>query len=150
MKPWTQPTLFGLLASALLLGVYFTILTLVSGFEFAWSQWQTYWYFISSLAAGFGVQVGLYAHLRYMVHAMNMRTGAGAVAMTGTTSTLSMISCCAHYMVNVVPVLGITGALTLVAQYQIEIFWVGLAFNLSGILFISNKIIKFKKEHEQQ
>lgn len=67
------------------------------------------------------------------------------VAVTGTTSTLAMISCCAHYLANIVPILGIAGALSVVAAYQVQIFWIGLAFNIFGIVFISNKIIKFKK-----
>ena len=67
------------------------------------------------------------------------------VGVSATTSTAAMISCCAHYLVNIVPILGITGLATFVAQYQINIFWVGLVFNLFGILFISNKIRKFRK-----
>ena len=65
------------------------------------------------------------------------------VAVTGATSSLAMISCCAHYLANIIPILGIAGTLSVIAQYQIEIFWIGLIFNIFGILFISNKIIKF-------
>ena len=137
-----------MLASGLLLGVYFTVLTLVSGWDFAQKQFSDFWYFIVSLAIGFGIQIGLYSHLKYLVKMSNMVIKDKTVVVTGTTSTLSMISCCAHYLANVVPILGIAGALTVIAQYQIKIFWVGLAFNLFGILFINNKIIKFKKSHE--
>ena len=71
------------------------------------------------------------------------------VAASGTTSTAAMISCCAHYLVNILPVLGVTGFITLVAQYQIQLFWLGLAFNLAGILYIAPKVIKASKEHQQ-
>ncbi len=137
---YAKAILYGTLASAILLGVYFAVLTLVSGWSFAQDQFGTYWYFITSLAIGFGVQIGLYQHLRALVHG-----GLGmskVVGVSGTTSTASMISCCAHYLVNVVPILGVTGLATFVAQYQVKIFWIGLAFNIFGILFISNKIIK--------
>ena len=132
-----------MLASAILLGVYFVVLTLVSGWSFAQSQFSAYWYFIISLVVGFGIQIALYQYLKGRVHSGQ---GMGkVVGVSGTTSTAAMISCCAHYLVNLVPILGITGLATFVAQYQIKIFWIGLAFNVFGVVFISNKIIKFKK-----
>jgi len=69
--------------------------------------------------------------------------GRKTVAATGTTSALAMISCCAHYLANIVPILGIAGVLSIVAQYQIKIFWIGLFSNILGIVFITDKIIKF-------
>lgn len=138
-----KPILYGTLASAILLGVYFAVLTLVSGWSYALGQFAIYWYFIISLVVGFGIQIALYQYLKGLVHSGQ---GMGKiVGVSGTTSTAAMISCCAHYLVNLVPVLGVTGLATFVAQYQIKIFWVGLAFNIFGIAFISNKIIKFKK-----
>ena len=139
----TKSILYGMLASAILLGVYFVVLTLVSGWSFAQSQFSAYWYFIISLVVGFGIQIALYQYLKGRVHSGQ---GMGkVVGVSGTTSTAAMISCCAHYLVNLVPILGITGLATFVSQYQIKIFWIGLAFNVFGIAFISNKIIKFKK-----
>ena len=141
-----KSVLYGTLASAILLGFYFTILTLISGWGFAQSQFATYWYFIISLVVGFGIQITLYQYIKGLVHE---GLGIGkVVGVSGTTSTAAMISCCAHYLVNLVPILGVTGLATFVAQYQIKIFWVGLLFNVFGILFIGNKIIKFKKHHE--
>ena len=136
------------IATITLLFVYFILVGLISGIKFALSQFETYWYFLVSLAIGFGIQMGLYLYLRQLVKNSNMKMGGKTVAITGTTSTLAMISCCAHYLANIVPILGIAGALTIVAQYQIEIFWVGLVFNLFGIGFIITKIDKFKKHHE--
>ncbi len=135
--------LYGILASAILLGVYFAVLTLVSGWNFAQNQFGAYGYFITSLAVGFGVQIGLYQYLKVLIH--GGRGMGKIIGVSGTTSTASMISCCAHYLVNLVPVLGVTGLATFIAQYQIKIFWVGLAFNLFGIAFIGNKVIKVKK-----
>lgn len=135
---------YGILASIILLGIYFVILTLVSSWNFAQSQFVSYWYFIVSLAVGFGIQIALYQYIKNLVHSGN---GMGKiVGVSGTTSTAAMISCCAHYLVNLVPILGITGLATFVARYQIKIFWVGLAFNIFGIIFISNKIVKLKKQ----
>ena len=143
MPKYFKSILYGTLASAILLGVYFAVLTLVSGWSFAQSQFADFWYFIISLVVGFGIQIGLYQYIKTLVH--NGQGMGKVVGVSGTTSTAAMISCCAHYLVNLVPILGITGLATFVAQYQIKIFWVGLAFNIFGIAYISNKIIKFKK-----
>lgn len=140
------PVFYGTLASVILLGVYFAILTLVSGWDFAQIQFATYWYFIVSLAVGFGVQIALYQYIKSLVY--EGRGMGKIVGVSGTTSTAAMVSCCAHYLVNLVPILGVTGLATFIAQYQIKIFWVGLAFNIFGIVFISKKIIQFRKGHE--
>lgn len=141
-----KPILYGAAASAMLLGIYFVVLTLVSGWNFAQSQFADFWYYIVSLAAGFGIQIALYRYLRGLIHGSQ---GAGKIiAVSGTTSAASMISCCAHYLVNLLPILGVTGLVTFVAQYQVELFWVGLAFNVFGIVFLGRKITEFKKIHE--
>ena len=135
--------LYGILASALLLGVYFVVLTLVSGWNFAQDQFFAFWYFIVSLALGFGIQIGLYAYLRNLIK--GMRGGGKVLGVTGATSTAAMISCCTHYLANLLPILGTVGIVTFVAQYQIQLFWVGLLFNLGGIFFIANRVVKFKQ-----
>jgi len=53
----------GLLATSILLAVYFLILTLVSDWSFAWQQFQEYWPFIVTLAFGFGIQISAYSYL---------------------------------------------------------------------------------------
>ena len=132
---------YGILASGLLFGIYFAILTLVSGWNFAQNQFSAFWYFIVSLAVGFGIQIGLYSYLRYLIK--DSRGESGVLGVTGTTSTAAMISCCTHYLANLLPILGTIGIVTFVAQYQVELFWVGLLFNLGGIYYITNKVIKF-------
>ena len=141
----TKPILYGILASSILLGVYFAVLTFVSGWDFAQDQFSQFWYFIVSLAAGFGVQIGLYAYLRGLIRGMH---GEGKIlGVTGTTSTAAMISCCAHYLVNLIPILGVTGMVTFAAQYQTELFWVGIVLNLGGIIYMANRILQFKHQH---
>ena len=141
-----KPALYGIIASTILLGVYFAVLTLVSGWNFAQSQFADFWYFIISLVVGFGIQIALYQYIKGLVHSGQ---GMGkVVGVSGTTSTAAMISCCAHYLVNLVPILGVTGLVTFVAQYQVELFWVGLASNVLGIGYMVTRITKFKKSHE--
>lgn len=135
----------GILALAVLFGVYFGLLTLVSGWEFTLEQFGLYWPYIVALAVGFGVQVGLFVYLRRLL------SGSGAhgkvVAVSGTASAAAMVSCCTHYLVNILPIIGAAGLVTLVAQYQVELFWVGLAFNAAGIAYIGSKVNAAAKEH---
>jgi len=142
-----RPIQFGSGAFVLLLVVYFAVVGLVSGMDFALEQFEQFWYFIVLLAIGFGIQVGLYVYLRNLVG----QHGASGkvVAVSGTTSTAAMVSCCAHYLVNILPVLGITGFLTIVAEYQVELFWLGLVFNAMGILYIARQVIRAKREHQK-
>ena len=137
-------SVFGALAFAAMLGVYFGALTLVSGWDFTAAQFAEFWYYILPLAAGFGVQVAFFVRLRDLVSAVQ---GTGMVAASGTTSTAAMISCCAHYLTHAAPVLGATGIVAFAAQFQIELFWVGLLFNAAGIAYIGRKLLKARKDH---
>lgn len=138
-----KPILYGIFASVLLLGLYFAILSLVSGWGFAKSQFADFWPFIVSLSLGFGIQIGLYSYLKGLIRDLH---GEGKVlGVTGATSTVAMISCCTHYLANLLPVLGTVGIVTFVSRYQIELFWVGLLFNIGGIFYIARKIVKIKR-----
>jgi Cu+-exporting ATPase len=138
---------YGAIAFGALLAVYFGALTAISGWKFTAEQFADYWYYILPLAAGFGLQLALYMRLREVLHGAG--AGRGMLAASGTTSTAAMVSCCAHYLMNVAPVLGATGLVTFAAQYQVEFFWVGIAFNAAGIAFIGSRLWKATKEHAQ-
>lgn len=142
-----KPLLNGLLGAGLLLVVYFAVVGLVSGMNFALEQFARFWYFIVPLAAGFGIQLGLYTFLRNLVG----RQGASGkvVAVAGSTSMAAMVSCCAHYLVNILPILGVTGLLVVVAEYQVELFWVGLAFNAAGVIYILSRVVNAVREHQK-
>jgi len=135
----------GLLALAALLGVYFGLLRLVSGWAFTLEQFALFWPYIVALAAGFGVQVALFAYLRRLVS--GAQAHGKVVAVSGTASTAAMISCCTHYLANLLPIVGAAGLVTLATQYQVELFWVGLAFNAAGIAYIGTKVAAAVKEH---
>lgn len=133
----------GFLASLILLLVYFLVLTFVSGWSFALAQFSRYWYFIVSLSLGFGTQIALFTYLKNAVKDMG---GSGKVAaVSGVTSTVAMISCCSHYLINLLPIIGITGFVTIVSQYQVQLFYVGLAFNFLGIVYMLKRLNNFLK-----
>ena len=133
----------GSIATIILLAVYVAIVSFVSGWDFMLDQFYQFWYFVITLAIGFGIQIGLYSYLKNAIHHQN--TSGKVLAVSGTTSTAAMISCCAHYLVNLLPILGIVGVVTVISQYQVQLFWVGIAFNLVGILYMGSRVIKFSK-----
>ena len=138
-----ESVLKGLLGSSALLIFYFTVVTSISGWQFAQDQFSKFWYFILSLALGFGIQISLYTYLKNSIHSKNK--SARVLVASGMTSGATMISCCAHYLANILPILGITGFITIITQYQVQLFWVGLLANLAGILYMSNRIARFTK-----
>jgi Cu+-exporting ATPase len=137
----------GALAFALLLAVYFGALTLLSGWDYALDQFRQFGKYVVPLAAGFGLQVSLFVRLRELL--TRSVAASTVVATSGTTSTAAMVSCCAHYLVNIAPVLGATGLVSLAAEFQVEFFWAGLAFNAAGIAYIGNRLWKATVEHSR-
>jgi Cu+-exporting ATPase len=131
----------GISAIVALLAVYFGLITLLSGWEFTLDQFREFWPYLVTLAVGFGIQVGLYLHLRRAVHGTQ---GSGKVlAVSGTTSGTAMVSCCAHYLVNLLPALGATGFVAIIGQYQVEFFWLGLAANAAGIAYVGRRVFQY-------
>lgn len=130
--------LFGLFGILGILGFYFLVLSLVSGWDYTLVQFNIFKYYILSLAVGFGIQIGLYVYLREEIKETSKKT----VIATGTTSTMAMISCCSHYLVNILPIIGIAGLVTIVSQYQTQLFWIGILANLLGIFYMVRKILK--------
>jgi Cu+-exporting ATPase len=137
--------LAGLGAALALLAVYFGLLTLVSGWSFMLEQFAAFWPYVVALATGFGIQIALYGHLRRVVRGSPAH--GKVVAASGAASTAAMVSCCTHYLANLLPIVGAAGLVTLAAQYQVELFWVGLAFNAAGIAYIGTKVSTAAKEH---
>jgi P-type Cu+ transporter len=135
----------GLGASLALLAVYFGLLTLVSGWPFSLEQFAVFWPYIVALATGFGFQVALYMKLRRIVGASHSH--GRVVAVSGTASTTAMVSCCTHYLANLLPIVGAAGLVTLATQYQVELFWIGLAFNAIGIAYIGRNVYAAALDH---
>lgn len=140
---WTSLAIgcgMGLIAATVLLAVYFGLLTILSGWRFTLDQFHDYWPFVIALAVGFGIQVGLFVILRRSVR--ESQSGK-VVAVTGATSGAAMVSCCTHYLVNLLPALGVTGLVSFVGQYQTELFWFGIAVNLVGIAYMGRRTFAF-------
>lgn len=125
-------TFYGFLAGAGLLFFYIGVLTLFESLGFALSNFRALWYWIVPLAAGFGTQIGLYASIK---HAASL---TGAVTGTGTISGGSMVACCSHFILNAIPIIGLSGLSVFLMSYQEWFFGIGIASNILGISIMLN------------
>ena len=151
MSPFNRPILptsVGAMAAVAMLAIYLAVLSLVSGWSFTVSQFGEFWPYVVALAVGFGAQVGLFIQVR-QIHSGH-HGAQRAVAVSGTASTAAMLACCTHYLANLVPIIGMAGIVTFVAQYQIEMFWVGLAFNATGLAYIAAQLVRSRRHAIEQ
>lgn len=126
----------GFAASLSLLILYFFILSLAESFSHATSQFLEMWYWISVLAAGFGLQVGLYFYIRTSFRLKQTNSPTTAVAASGGISTGSMIACCLHHLVDVLPIMGLAAVALFLTKYQTLFLLVGVLSNLIGIIIM--------------
>lgn len=118
---------------------YFLLLWAVTGdITHPWSQFIELQPWMSLLIVGFGVQVGLYWLLKKGVQFnLSKSHQVDANVMAGTSATMSgvsMAACCAHHVVDVLPILGVTGAAFFLTQYQTELLIVGVLANAIGVI----------------
>ncbi len=119
--------LFGLLAGLGLLIFYLSVVSIFQGIEFAFLNLRSLWYLIFPLAIGFGVQIGLFASIKHTAQL------TGTVVGTGTISGGSMIACCSHFLLNVIPIVGASGLALFLTTYQKWFLVIGIISNILGI-----------------
>ncbi|MEW6670684.1 MAG: hypothetical protein AB1427_03225 [Thermodesulfobacteriota bacterium] len=126
----------GLAAALGVVGFYLGLLTLTSDWSNASVQFGEYRWWIIALSLGLGIQVTLFSAIRKKLFGRNIKVAKSGLAASGGMSTASMAACCAHYLVPLVPVLGLpflSAAVAGIASYQTEIFMAGVLANLFGL-----------------
>lgn len=130
--------LYGLFSGLGILIFYLAVLTVFQDFNFAISNLRSLWYWIFPLAAGFGTQIGLYTSIRHnaMINS--------EVSVSGGISGGSMIACCSHFLLNIIPIAGFSGLALFLMAYQKLFFSVGIISNVIGIAILLNHKRKCK------
>jgi YHS domain-containing protein len=137
-----RPVVFGTIGVGVLLVIFFGIVTLANGsFGSALQEFKRIWYWIFILASGFGFQLGLFTYLKQRI-AEKTTIATAEVAASGTVSTGSMVACCAHGLVNVLPLVGVSAAAAFLATYQLPLILIGVFSNLVGITIMLGIIQK--------
>lgn len=134
-SPWL-PTLFGLLAASGLLVIYLGVITLTQDWSHALQQLADDQWFVGTIATGFGIQMGVFTHLR-RVHA---KAASGGVAASGGTGTIAMLACCAHHLSDILPVIGASGAAIFLELYKTPLQWLAIAMNIGGTLYLVHRL----------
>lgn len=126
-------------AAFLLIGVYLGILSLAQGFAHALKQTTDLWYWVLALAAGFGIQAGLFSFIRQTLRERRAAV-TGAFATSGGVSTASMIACCAHHLSDLLPLLGLSGLALILVRSQVFFIVAGVMSNIVGITIMLETI----------
>lgn len=133
----------GFVAAAALLGVYLGIISLAQGVEHAFEQLGTDALFVGLIAAGFGTQIALFVELRAVDR---LHRSAAAVTAAGTgTSAAAMLACCAHHLVDLLPLLGLSAAAVFLNAYQTPLFLVSIGMNVIGIAIIARQLRRARR-----
>ena len=132
----------GLVGALLIMSFYWLVLILANSLAHAVEQWRLWWYWIVLLTVGFSSQVGLYSYIRYTLRDRKMKGIGGEVAATGGVSAGSMVACCAHHVVDVLPIIGLSAAAVFLVEYQLFFMLAGIAGNAVGIFYMLEIIKK--------
>ena len=133
----------GVVGAAVLLGIYLGIIGLAQGVEHAFEQLATDALFVGLTTAGFGTQIALFVELR----AVDRRhRAATAVTAAGTgTSAAAMLACCAHHLVDLLPLVGLSAAAVFLNAYKTPLVLVGIGMNVVGIVVIARQLQRARR-----
>ena len=137
------PLVFGVLGATLLQTGYFSVLSLLNSPTYAWQQFVFLAPWLVPLLAGFGLQVGVFFYMRAFAKlAKQGITGTGPVAASAGISSGSMIACCLHHVVDVLPILGLSAVAVFLSEFQSFLLTTGVVSNIIGLSFILYTIKK--------
>ena len=107
------------------------------GWEHLRDQARTDWWLLTPIIVRFGTQVALSVELRHRHHAQHLgaTTGAGSGA-----SAVGMVACCAHHLVDLVPLLGAAGVAGFLFDWRIPLMVGGLAINLVAVAIAGRRL----------
>lgn len=135
----------GLLAGLSLIALYLALVTWAQGRAHARDLLWTDRYYVTAIASGFGLQVGLFVYVRRLL-TLRDRASAGAGAAVGTgASTAAMLACCAHHVADALPVLGLSGAAIFLSDYRVPLMLAGIGVNAAGILFMARLALRERR-----
>ena len=127
-----KPVQYFVFGVVVLLSIYFVLMSITTGsIDAALYQFMYFRPWILALSVGFGIQLAMYKLIK-IKHMETMGTGKVA-KVTGATSTATMVACCAHHALDVLPIVGASALASFLGAYTKEFFALGIIFNLVGI-----------------
>jgi hypothetical protein len=138
----------GIVSSFVLLLFYFALVSLLESFEHAVQSFVNTWFLMSLLIAGFGFQIFLFTYIRQVTKLKRIAgiSSRNTVA-TGGVSTVSMVACCAHHFIEIIPILGVSALAIFLTEFQIWFIVLAVLSNFLGVMLMF-KIIKDHKLYD--
>lgn len=119
----------------LLILFYWLVMFVVTrDFNHSIEQFITFKYWVIALVLGFGIQTGLFWHIRKKMKSNN--STKGSIALSASSSTIAMVACCTHHLVDILPILGLSAAALFLSSYQTYFFMLGIISNILGIVWM--------------
>ncbi len=143
MRRAVVAVVLGALGSLALVGLYLGIVTWAQGSQHALELLWSDRYFVGAISLGFGTQVGLFAYVRMLQHAIGRASSALAGAGTATSS-VSMVACCAHHLTDVLPIVGFSGLAVFLVDFRTPLLLLGIATNLIGIAVMVRELRRMR------
>lgn len=136
VRRYLIPIVAFVLGVGLIAGAYFGIFTWLQGWDYARGQFLSNTAYVLPIWLAFGAQAAVYSILRFRLFLPTSSTGHGGAFLgtSGGTSITTMVACCLHHVVDVLPILGISAAATFLIRYQRTLMRVSLSINLVGIV----------------
>lgn len=128
----------GFIAAAALLGLYLGIISIAQGVEHALDQFAADAVFVGLISIGFGTQIALFTELRTVDR--RHRASAAVTAVGTGTSAAAMLACCAHHLVDLLPILGLSAGAVFLNAYKTPLLLVGIGMNVVGIVVIARQL----------
>jgi len=129
----------GALAGLALIAVYVAVLGFANSLQHVASEFLRLWFWIVPLVLGFAAQIALFVYAR---GATKGRGGLpkGGVVGSSVANTVSMLACCAHHLVDVLPLIGLTGAALILARYQSVFLVLGVTSSIASLTYFMSLI----------
>ena len=132
-----------IIAVLIVISINFLVLYLLNFPLMALNIIKQYWYLLILLIGGFGLQVGLFTYFR----GLNTITCSTTIA-SGGISGISMILCCSHYLLNILPFLGALigiSAFASLSRYTLHFLLIGIFSNIIGVGVLFYQKNKYRK-----
>jgi hypothetical protein len=138
MKNLKKAIIYGIVSVIIVVVLNIGVLSLLNFPQMAKEVVKKYIVLVILLIGGFGFQVGLFTYVRY-----KNAIGCSTTLASGSISSVSMILCCSHYLLNILPFLGAfisISALSFLSRYTLHFLVLGILSNIAGISIMFYKL----------
>lgn len=109
--------------------------------EDVWLNFIGVWYYILAITIGFGVQAGMWVYMKSLMRSVSSLLPAANTVTSGS----AMVACCAHHLIDVFPVFGLSGASLFFIRNQKPFLVLAVSLNMLGIVYMAHTFLKMKR-----